>query len=205
MSTRAGLETGGEGLETPSGGRERILQAAFGLFSERGYTGVSMQQLAEAAGITKATLYHHFKDKADLFEEMMRDRFGQSQAHLALSVEAGQTIREKLIAFAGVLYSAERVDLSRLLGDFHQHVDKARQREFWDTFERPWTYLEHALRAAMAAGEIAPGDSKLIAQVCFSAFVGQVQIVRFEADIPSPTLETAEVITEMLLSGLSPR
>jgi AcrR family transcriptional regulator len=164
-----------------------------------------MQQLAESAGITKATLYHHFVDKADLFEAMMRDRFGRSQADLAGSVDAGWTIHDKLVAFATVLYSAERVDLSRLLGDFHLHVDKARQRAFWERFERPWTYLEGALGEAMAAGEIAPGDPKLIAQVCFSAFVGQVQIGKFEADIPSPTRETAEAIVEMLLSGLAPR
>lgn len=192
-------------MEAPSGGRERILQAAFRLFSERGYTGVSMQQIAEAAGITKATLYHHFADKADLFAEMMRARFGRSQVELARSVDAGMTIREKLVAFAAVLYSAERVDLSRLLGDFHLHVDKARQRAFWDTFDRPWTYLEGALGEAMAAGEIAPGDPKLIAQVCFSAFVGQVQIVTFESDIPFPTLETAETIAGMVLAGLEPR
>ena len=205
VSTHAGSGPVEHASEGSGGGRERILQAAIGLFSERGYTGVSMQQLAEAAGITKATLYHHFADKADLFEEMMRDRFGHSQAELARSVDAGRTIRDKLVAFAMVLYGAERVDLSRLLGDFHRHVDQARQRAFWDTFDRPWTYLEGALAEAMAAGEIGPGDPKLIAQVCFSAFVGQVQIAKFESNIPSPTPDTAEAIADLLLSGLEPR
>lgn len=204
MGQRATTEADQTG-QPPAGGRERILDAAFRLFAESGYSGVSMQRIASEAGITKATLYHHFQHKEDLFVEMMRDRFGRSQGELVRSVEAGETIREKLVAFATVLYGAERTDLSRLLGDFHRHVDAARQRAFWDTYERPWTYLEDTVAEAIRNGELALGDPKLIAQVCFSAFVGQMQIAKFQADIPSPTPEVAEAITGILLQGLLPR
>ncbi|HYJ13342.1 MAG TPA: helix-turn-helix domain-containing protein, partial [Thermomicrobiales bacterium] len=47
--------------------RNRVLDAARPLFVDYGYKGVSMQQIAAAAGIHKATLYHHFKDKDALF------------------------------------------------------------------------------------------------------------------------------------------
>jgi len=47
--------------------RERILQHATQLFIEQGYHRLSMRELAEAANISKAGIYHHFKDKENLF------------------------------------------------------------------------------------------------------------------------------------------
>lgn len=43
--------------------REMILASAAALFARRGYPGTSMNQVAEACGLSKATLYHYYKDK----------------------------------------------------------------------------------------------------------------------------------------------
>jgi AcrR family transcriptional regulator len=43
--------------------RELILEHAAALFARRGYPGTSMNQVAEACGLSKATLYHYYKDK----------------------------------------------------------------------------------------------------------------------------------------------
>jgi AcrR family transcriptional regulator len=164
-----------------------------------------MQQIADAVGVTKATLYHHFQDKEDLFVHVMRSQFEHSQSTLARSVEEATGFRNKLIAFGRVMFGAERADLSRLFGDFHRHVAQERQKAFWETFERPWTFLEGPVAEAIEIGEVAPGDPVLIARICFSAFVGQMQISRFEADIPSPTPALASEVVDILLAGLQPR
>lgn len=190
---------------TVTSGRARIIDAAFRKFADLGYSGVSMQQIADAAGVTKATLYHHFQDKEALFVEMMREQFGRSQHRLAHSIDAGESFRDKLIAYGRVLFSAERADLSRLFGDFHRYVADERQSAFWETYDRPWTYLEGAIREAMDRGEIVPGDPMLLAQICFSAFVGQLQIARYGSDFPYPPPSLAEDIADMLLAGMEPR
>jgi AcrR family transcriptional regulator len=164
-----------------------------------------MQQIAGSAGVTKATLYHHFRDKEDLFFEVMRAGFLGSQEKLASTIEEGQTLREQMVAFASYLFSAERADLNRLFLDLHQHVNADRQAEFWQTFPRPWSYLEKSIAAGIAAGDIAPGDPVIIARVCYSAFVGQMQIARFHNSIPYPDAALAGQITDMLLNGLRPR
>lgn len=184
-------------------GRARIIDAAFRKFADLGYSGVSMQQIADASGVTKATLYHHFQDKEDLFVAMMREQFGRSQERLARSVDAGVTFREKLVAYGSVLFSADRADLSRLFGDFHRYVANTRQAIFWETYERPWTYLEDAIGEAIAGGELRSGDPALMAQVCFSAFVGQLQIARFGSEIPYPPPSLAGDIADLLLSGMA--
>lgn len=49
------------------GQHDRILDEAAKLFIRFGYHGISMRQIAEAVGISKAGLYHHFADKQSLF------------------------------------------------------------------------------------------------------------------------------------------
>jgi AcrR family transcriptional regulator len=55
-----------------SDNRDRILDAAYQLFYERGFTRISMDAVAERAGITKRTLYNHFESKDALFGEMLK-------------------------------------------------------------------------------------------------------------------------------------
>lgn len=187
-----------------TGARDRILQEAFSRFIEAGYATVSMQQIADAAGITKATLYHHFRDKEDLFFEVMRTGFLRSQDTMNHQMESGKTLQEQLNRFASYIFSSERADLNRLFGDFHQHVAPERQATFWATFKRPWTYLEAPIAAAIERGELRQGDPSVIARVFFSAMAGQLQIARFEESVPEPDDALAAEIVDILLNGLRP-
>ena len=56
-----------EAVET----RNQILDAAERVFSERGVSRTSLADIAEAASVTRGAIYWHFKDKADLFCEMV--------------------------------------------------------------------------------------------------------------------------------------
>ena len=62
---------------TPEAGREtreRVLQAAARLFSRRGYSGVSIADVALAAGVSKAGLLHHFSSQEELFTQVLARR-----------------------------------------------------------------------------------------------------------------------------------
>lgn len=59
-------------MENYSHSRIRILANAAMLFSQRGYFGVSMSDIAMKCGITKAALYYHFKSKDELLEIIIK-------------------------------------------------------------------------------------------------------------------------------------
>jgi AcrR family transcriptional regulator len=51
--------------------RERILEVAARLFSERGFAGTSIRDIADALGVTKAALYYHFPSKDAILGELV--------------------------------------------------------------------------------------------------------------------------------------
>ena len=55
--------------------RENILDCALELFASKGYNAVGIQEIVNAAGITKPTLYHYFGSKQGLLEEILQANF----------------------------------------------------------------------------------------------------------------------------------
>jgi AcrR family transcriptional regulator len=55
----------------PSDTRARILDAALELFSEHGFDGTTLQEIADRLGFTKAALYYHFRSKDDLLQALI--------------------------------------------------------------------------------------------------------------------------------------
>ena len=51
--------------------REEVLTAAAEIFYENGVSGSSLEKIAQRAGVTRGAIYWHFKDKAELFCEMV--------------------------------------------------------------------------------------------------------------------------------------
>ena len=52
-------------------GRDAILSSAMSLFTERGYFGTTMRDIAKGADMTVASIYHHFASKQIILQEMM--------------------------------------------------------------------------------------------------------------------------------------
>jgi AcrR family transcriptional regulator len=64
--------------------RNRILDVAEHLFSEKGFDAASIDMIAKSAGINKATIYYHFKDKQDIINSLF-DKINEE-----IMMQAGQ-------------------------------------------------------------------------------------------------------------------
>ena len=91
------------GAGAPGSARERILDTAYDLFSQRGIRGVGVDEVVERSGVAKATLYRHFPAKDDLvvaFLELREQRWSRG-----LEMEAkrrGATAEDQLFAIFDV-------------------------------------------------------------------------------------------------------
>ena len=70
--------------------RQRIIEEAAKLFVRKGFHGTSIADLAQAVGLTKGALYHHFESKDDLFYaviDMVRDTWSEAVVRDVLKEE----------------------------------------------------------------------------------------------------------------------
>jgi AcrR family transcriptional regulator len=86
--------------ESRSAKVDAIERAAFQLFHERGYGHVSMDEIARSAGVSKATIYSHFADKAELFASLVRTGCAMTWVRTELEGRRVEDYRAVLIEVA---------------------------------------------------------------------------------------------------------
>jgi AcrR family transcriptional regulator len=70
--------------------RAKLVRVARDLFARRGYNDVSTEEIVRRAGVTRGALYHHFRDKRDLFQavvEEIEQEVMQKVAETALAMD----------------------------------------------------------------------------------------------------------------------
>jgi TetR/AcrR family transcriptional regulator of autoinduction and epiphytic fitness len=97
------------GLKVRRGGsREAIVQAAERLFLKRGFGSVSMDELAEAAGVARRTLYNQFASKEEIFREMLSRVARQLEDAFPPGVETQGEVEDVLRAIARVILNLHK-------------------------------------------------------------------------------------------------
>src|SRR2546426_897346 len=77
-------------LEYSERTRKALVDSAVKLFTDKGYAGTSLDEIARRARVTKGALYHHFGGKQELFEAAEHHSFGVLRAAVTVLVEAGE-------------------------------------------------------------------------------------------------------------------
>jgi len=85
------------------GSREQIVEAAQHLFLRHGFGAVSMDQLAEAAGVARRTLYNQFASKEEIFREMLLRVSAQLEDAFPTGIETQGDVEHVLRLIAGVI------------------------------------------------------------------------------------------------------
>lgn len=88
------------GRPAPGGSRRLILDTAARLLRSGGYHQTTLREIAEAVGLRKASLYHHFASKEEIVEAVVNDgvRFVQDAVVAALAAMEGASPRQRLEA-----------------------------------------------------------------------------------------------------------
>jgi AcrR family transcriptional regulator len=76
--------------------RRQLLDVAQEVFADQGFHATSMDELAEAAGVTKPVLYQHFESKRELYLELLEDVGQQLLDKIALATAEAATPRQQV-------------------------------------------------------------------------------------------------------------
>ncbi len=100
-----------------SSSREKILDVSEARFARRGYAGVGLRELAEAAGLSKSSLFHHFPSKAALYCAVLERVLRRVEQHVDPAARGVGTVPERVEAVLDALIGAlaEHSTSSRLL------------------------------------------------------------------------------------------
>lgn len=159
--------------------RRNILDAAEQVFQARGVGASSLQDIAQAAGVTRGAVYWHFKDKAALFDAMMQRvclPFDQSSEQLdqAAPEQALQRLREhwKLL-FERTMQDEQ---LQRVMGIAMFRVEYTEEHTAIRDQRLQWQaehvqQLERTLAAARKAGAIGNGTPLKLAALGLHALL----------------------------------
>src|SRR5579875_118404 len=177
--------------------REALIAAARRLFAAHGYDGTGTEQIVAEARVTRGALYHHFRDKADLFRAAMAEAAAEVALRLTdeqLASEAASPlgdIREGVGAFLDVCVG----------GDFQRIVlldgPRVLGAEAWDELVDRYGrgLLEEWLARAVPAGALA----RLII-----AMLTEAGLAIARAAEPARARAELGAVLDRLLAGLRP-
>lgn len=146
--------------------RERVLQAAEHLFAQKGYTAVTLRDIAAQVGIRHASLYHHVPGgKEELFIEVTERNLKRHREGLTKAInQAPPNIHDQLCAAADWLLSQPPMDLIRMTHSDMPAIDSVQaDRLAHAAYDAMLAPIEAALARAQYQGEIAHGNLGLIA------------------------------------------
>lgn len=160
--------------------REALLQAAMQVFSESGYQGATMDEIARRAGVAKGTSYLHFSDKADLFYAVFESWMAEMMAATEQALVQAETASERLMAMA--LSAVDVMEVHRewfplTLEVWSASTTPALRERFSDILQRMYAgyraEIAALIRAGQQAGELrVEADAEALAALLTGAIDG---------------------------------
>jgi AcrR family transcriptional regulator len=182
--------------------RDEILEAAAQIFSQKGFHGASMQDIAEAVNLQKASLYYHVTSKQEILVALLDQALELISAKMQCvldqpdppDVKLRQAMRVYLTTLLehGDLASVLLMEHRSLEAEFRlQHIPRR------DRFERMWREL---IQEGVSQGMFQCKDVAMAARAVLGVMNWSIQWYRPEGRLSAEDI--ANQFAEMFLNGL---
>jgi AcrR family transcriptional regulator len=178
--------------------RKALLKAARRLFAERGFAETPTEEIVERARVTRGALYHHFRDKADLFCAVFEEIEAELLVRASQSAASGGGVWEGLqAAFAAFLDASQERDIQRIvLTDAPSVLGRRQFREIMGKYSLG--ALEQVLEAAVQQGIIEQQPVKPLARLLLSALEEGGMLIADADDPAAARHEVGDAIRRLL-------
>lgn len=165
----------------------RLAQSAFEMFADSGFANVNLDQIAARAGVTKGSLYWHYKNKKELILAACQHYYRQWQTDVEKAIARGASPLARLrLALVFSVDSCVIDTRNRLFttGVFMLMQEDAEVRASWSAFyDAVRTFYVGLVAAAQREGELAGGDSRRKVDLMLEAMEGLKLRAGFEPHI----------------------
>lgn len=179
--------------------RTALLETGRGLFAEKGFTGVSAEELVRAAGLTRGALYHHFAGKQGLFEAVFEDLEDQAAGRITAAMARADTPWDKaaegIRVFLEICSDPEYREIVLLQGPIALGWPR------WRDLDQRYlgTILTDSLTALL--GDSGPHPIGLTTAAFYGALT-ELALSMSDADDPDRSRDQALRLIEAMLTGL---
>ena len=182
-----------------TGVKARAERAAIDLFAAHGVDGVSIADIASAAGISQGALYRHYRGKKELVSRLFADAYRQTGADLATIVrrETGFAARiDAMVAQFCALYDRDAALFRFLLLAQHDLLPATSQDD------APAAVIEQAVADAICTGEIAAVDVAGAAAVMMG-IVLQTALFHIYGRLDGPLVPRAPALARAAIAAVA--
>jgi len=195
----------------------RLLDVATTLFMERGFDGTSIDAIAEAAGVSKPTVYARYRDKRDLFAAVLRGRIREWLAPISAAAEAQATesnpktvettLHELSRHMLAHTLMPECATLQRILAAQAVQFPELARLAHEDGWLRGVRGVAILLRQFAARGEIRVDDPELAADLFLNLLLGHSTRLALNGIAIDPEFveRRRQAAVEIFLNGLRAR
>jgi AcrR family transcriptional regulator len=179
--------------------RRQLLEVALQVFAERGFHETSMNDIAEAAGVTKPVLYQHFRSKRELFGELLSDVGNELQEAITKAVTTAQSSHEMVeLGFAAYF---RYVDAHRDCFNLFYGIGFAREDEFAGLVEQVENTLAELVAGFIEIEGLSPEQRRLLGHGIVGMIEGASNHWLKQAGEPDPAA-VASQLAELAWRGL---
>jgi AcrR family transcriptional regulator len=182
----------------PDKTRNRIMNAASRLFSEKGFSGTTTRAIANEAGINEVTLFRHFGSKGNLARAIM-DQFGGPAIAENITALLSGDYRQDLLLIGSMMLKVmtERNDVMRMAiceaGHFPEFQDIVAENP-----RQLRRMLSRYLEDQMEKGHIHRGHPELLAQAFLGMFFSYTVLEGFLMDRLQPEVSPEEIVNQFV-------
>jgi len=185
--------------------RHQILNAAEGVFSEKGFDQARMEDIAEETGLSKGTLYLYFKGKDDLIIAILDRIFQYEFKEMEKLVEADHPALDSIRQFTELAIK-DISNMLRLLPIAYEFLalafrNRYVQRAFKMYFNRYLDILVPIVQRGIDAGEFRPVDAIEVAVAAGAIFEGTILLWVYDKSRVDPARHIRAGIG-LLLAGI---
>ncbi|MBO9708664.1 MAG: TetR/AcrR family transcriptional regulator [Caulobacter sp.] len=164
--------------------RERVLAAARRLFTERGYEGATIRDIAQAAGMSTGAVFASFADKSELFDEILTADYEVIYAQMKQAGQNAASVDEGVIGMFAVAYGFHVEQLPLLQASIAVSWTRSETAERRNRGHVKYIFklLADVLERGVERGELKAGvDVKLLAEIIWDVYVANYRRAIFDA------------------------